>query len=403
MIIAYGGGLTLSIFPLVNPLELLKNALNDNSQYSIEIQTDSVRVYFSHDFIKDFIDDWKNRTPEGQTQRNNVILLEKILKNSYFDECRLDETGYFDAIFKTDSVEVENIFNEINSDPFAKSGLIEELETHFKDLYECVYIKTHRHIYIRLYELFCHIIFNENRTGQFDLNAAKDEIFVYFNNSTLNNIIMQTMENMDYFEESFRRQNFLEFLSNSYIRNIFKEVIIQIIPKIFWIKTKLKVSKLFKLKQKSDDSNNLIQLQFQRKLLSQSLDSFILPFYKDISGEVIFLRKIIWSFNYLIIILERHHSRKSVDSLRNNLENFSKLLSLRKEVSESVKNTISFFVSFGSIVIGFFGVLLAVIKLDFIMFIFFIILSSILFIISSYILYRSILAEYNIEGVEASA
>lgn len=405
MIIAYGGGLTLSIVPIVNPLEILKNALIDKSEYRIEMLNGSIRVYFSKDFIKDFINDWENRTPEGQAQRNDVILFEKILEGSYFDGCRLDETGYFEAILKTDSSEVEKIYNEIIADPDEqrKNGLSDELKTHFKDLYECVYIKTHKHTYIRLYEVFCHLVLNENKKGQFDLNTAKDDVFIYFNNAALNNIIMQTMSRIDYFEESVRSQNLFDFLRNFYIRNIFSEGVVQAIPKILWIKTKFVFSDLFKRKQKDDPEYLALsqELQFQKNLLNTPLEWFILPFYTDISGETIYLRKIVWALNYIIIILKPYqHSRSQVDSLINNLGNFSILISLRKEVATSIINTINFFVSFGSIVIGFFGVVLAILKLDVIMLGFFIIISIFIFFIVSYILYRSIKTECNIEGID---
>jgi len=49
--IAYGGGLTLSLYPVEKPLEILKNALDDNPRYIIEEESDFISVSVSVMFI----------------------------------------------------------------------------------------------------------------------------------------------------------------------------------------------------------------------------------------------------------------------------------------------------------------------------------------------------------------
>ena len=127
MILAYGGGLTLSLYPISNPLDIIQKTFDDNPRYIGEKNGDSLKIRYSLDFIQSFTDEWKNRLAGPE-----VILFEKILRHLCF-ESRLNEYGYFDAILSIDSVIEETVNDEILSNERIKIGFFDELSTHFKD------------------------------------------------------------------------------------------------------------------------------------------------------------------------------------------------------------------------------------------------------------------------------
>lgn len=348
MIIAYCGGLTLSIYPVNNPIQNLKNALNSEPEYIIEDYKDFIKVRFCNKFIEDFVKMWEDRVPRYQS---NVILFGKILKNIYFDQCRLYENGYFEALLKTDSIEIERIIKEIRINEQRQRGFSDELKMEFKNIYELVYRKIHKHTYIRLNEAFCHLVLNDDK-GSFDLNIAREAVFCYFNDITINNVIYPAIRKMDSFEENIRSQTFSTFLA-TYLNIVYKM------------------------------GNRF---------------GIMLPVYDDISDHATYSRRIVWALNYIRLCLKQlQFSLPQLHTFSNNLEDFTTILSLRKEVAESMKNAINFYASIGSIILGLFGVILAILKVDFSVII---VLLSILFIIISYKLYKSIKDECQIQGYE---
>lgn len=297
MKIAYGGGLTLSLYPVEKPLEILKNALDDNPRYIIEEESDFISVSYTAKFIRDFFELWRERL-KGE----ELDLFEEILKNICF-ETRLNNNGYFDAIITVKSEIDDKIHEKIYSNPRIKNGFFDELKSHFKDLYEAVYKKNHQHTYIRYYEIFCHLIIIDDEN--FDLNDAKEIIYNYYNNKLLNNIIKPTMNNMDSFESQIRNQNFLDFLSN--------------------------------------DVRHFIR------------------YCTYISNRAIYLRRNVWAMNYIKMCLNPSMAPiEKKDLFLKNLEGSVGLLTSRKEVIESIKDSIAYHMSFASTLLGFFGVMIAI-------------------------------------------
>lgn len=289
MIIAYGGGLTLSLYPIVNPIKHLQKSLEDNERYKVEDCGSFIKVSYSNKFITNFIGLWDKRTHSSE-----VDLFKKILENIYF-ESRLNETGYFEAILKTESAEVEKIYAQILANTNLKQGFLDELETHFKDIYEFVYIKTHNHTYMRLYEIFCHVVLNE---GKFDLDDAKNNVSIYLKNISIFNLIKPVMGNMDAYEKEVQNRSFVSFLRNDILH--------------------------------------------------------IFDYYAYVSNRIIYLRKSIWALNYL----------KTCFKPLEEMDGFVLLLSSRKEVIEAIKNAIGYYVSLASTILGFFGVILALMNVD---------------------------------------
>ena len=138
MIIAYGGGITLSLYPIADPIDKLKDALTDNSKYIVNDSNDYIKINFSKQFINDLITKWKQRTNTSE-----IELFKKFLENIYF-QCRLFEDGYLEVFIKTESDEIEYIFvNEIIINSVIKKGFSDEIEWHFRDLYVVVFNKVH--------------------------------------------------------------------------------------------------------------------------------------------------------------------------------------------------------------------------------------------------------------------
>lgn len=299
MIIAYGGGLILSLYQIKNPLEELENSLKSDPRYVLEKNGDFLRVKFSDRLIRDFVALWRNRRHSKELE-----LFEEIMKNIYIDT-RLDESGYFDAIIKIELKIKEKIQNEIFSNPKMKKGFSDELKSHFKDLYESVYKKGHEHTYVRYYEAFSQLILIENEVD-FNIDILKEDTYNYFNNKLMNNIIEPTMRRMDIFEKKIQNQNFLEF--------------------------------------------------FRTDILH------FFTYDEYISDNVIYLRRNIWAMNYIIMCLNLSEDQiQRKDLFRKNLEGSAELLNSRKEVVESVKNSFAYYISFASVLLGIFGVAIAII------------------------------------------
>jgi len=249
--------------------------------------------------INDFFELWNTRL-----RGNELELFKEIMENICIDT-RLDEYGYFDAIIKIESKVKGKIQNEIFSNPIMKKGFSDELKSHFKDLYESVYKNSHKHTYIRYYETFSQIILIED-DNNFDIDILKEDIYNYFNDKLMNNIIKPTMRFMDEFENTIQNQNFVEF---------------------FW--------------------NDI--LHFFR-------------YHEYISDKAIYLRRNIWAMNYIRMCLNPSKDQiQRKDLFEKNLEGSAELLKSRKEVVESVKNSLTYYISFASVLLGIFGVAVAII------------------------------------------
>ena len=299
MIIAYGGGLILSLYQIENPFEELENSLKSDPHYVIEKNGDLLRVKFSAGLINDFVDLWNERLIGKELE-----LFKEIMDNIYIDT-RLDESGYFDAIIKIESKMEVKIQNEIFSNPRIKKGFSDELKSHFKDLYESVYVSSHKHTYIRYYETFSQLILIEDEDN-FHIDILKEDIYDYFNNKLMNNIIKPTMRFMDEFEDKIQNQNFLEFIKKDILH--------------------------------------------------------FFMYYEYISTRIIHLRRNIWAMNYIRMCLNSSEDQiQRKDLFRKDLEGAAELLNSRKEVVESVKNSLVHYISFASVLLGISGVAVAII------------------------------------------
>jgi len=331
LIIAYGGGLTLSLYPIENPLEVLENSLKDNPRYVTENKNDFILISLTAKYIDDFVELWHERLRGWE-----IDLFGEILKNINF-KAQLDKNGYFSAIISVEPDIGEKIHEKIFSNPIIKKGFSDELKSHFKDLYESVYKKNHKHTYIRYYEIFCHLIIIESN---FNLDIAKESIYNHFNQKLLNNIIKPTMKYMDNFEYQIQDQNFSEF--------------------------------------------------FYYNILD------FISYCSYISNRAIFLRRNIWAMNYIKMCLNRSYNpTRNMNTFLKDLEGSARLLNSRKEVIESIKNTIGYHVSFASTLIGFFGVFITILlsnsdQNNFFALLFIIAIFILLVLLLSYIMFMSI-------------
>lgn len=294
MILAYGGGLTLSLYPISNPLDIIQKTFNDDPRYTSEKDDDSIKIKYSSEFIQSFIGEWKTRLTGPE-----LTNFEEILGCLCF-ESRLYENGYFDAILSIDPVIQETVNAEILGNERIKIGFFDELGTHFKDLYECVYKVIHTHTYIRYYEAFCHLIAIEDKK---DIGDAKEKVFDHFS-IVIENKIRNTMDDMDDFESQIRNRNFLEFL-------------------------RYDVSQYIK-------------------------------YSEYISNKVIELRMTVWVLNYMEMCIDVQNSSGKSMKKFTGASGFAKLVILRKEVVESIKNSIAYHMSLASTLLAFYGILLAV-------------------------------------------
>ena len=299
MIIAYGGGLTLSLYPMENPIEILENSLKNNDRYIIENENDFISVNLTAKYVDDFIKLW-----EGRLRGWELDLFKDILRNVNF-ETRLDDDGYFSAIIHVEEELGDKIHDKIFSTDRTKKGFSDELKSHLKDLFESVYKKSHQHTYIRYYEIFCHLVIIED---DFNIDQAKESIYNHFHQKLMNNIMKPTMNNMDVFEKNIKEQTFL-----GYVYNIL---------------------------------------------------GFI-GYSKYISNRAIFLRRNVWAMNYIKMCLKPSQNTIQTKNLfLKDLEGSAQLLNSRKEVIESIKNSIGYHISFASTFLGFFGVLITIIFYD---------------------------------------
>ncbi|CAD7767290.1 MAG: hypothetical protein DNFNHJIP_00698 [Candidatus Argoarchaeum ethanivorans] len=78
MIIAYGGGLILSLYQIKNPLEELENSLENDPRYVFKKNDDFLRIKFSDRLIEDFVALWSKRHHSKELE-----LFEEIMKNIY--------------------------------------------------------------------------------------------------------------------------------------------------------------------------------------------------------------------------------------------------------------------------------------------------------------------------------
>jgi len=271
MIIAYCGGITLSLYPMVEPMDKLRKALKDNSQYLVDDCNDFIKVSFSKQFIDDFIVKvWEQRTHSPEIES-----FKKILENIYF-ESRLFEDGL-------------------------KDGFSDEIESHFRDLYEVVYNEVHKHTYLRLYERLCHVILNE---GKLDLIAAKKDVIEYLRDTIFTRLIKPLMRNIDAYEDEIFKIEFSDFL--------FKKICGTVI-------------------------------------------------YQYMSERTRYLRRSIWALKYVGMCLPDRDTPKQTNEFHADLDAFANLLESRKEITESIKNSIAYYITLISTIMTFLGVVLAIV------------------------------------------
>jgi len=295
MIIAYCGGITLSLYPIVEPMDILREALKDQSQYLVEDCNDFIKVRFSKQFIDDFI----IKVWEPRTHTPEIESFKKILENICF-ESKLFEDGYLEALIKTESDEVTKIFtNEILGNNEIKEGFSDEIESHFRDLYEVVYNKVHKHTYLRLYERLSHVILNE---GNLDLIAAKEDVIDYFRDTMFTRLVRPLMRNIDDYEDEIFKIEFSDFL--------FKKVCGIVI-------------------------------------------------YQYMSERTRYLRRSIWALKYVGMCLPNRNTQ--ANEFQADLDAFAYLLDSRKEITESIKNSIAYYITLISTILTFLGVVLAIV------------------------------------------
>jgi len=296
LIIAYGGGLTLSLYPIENPIEVLEDSLKDNPRYVTENENDFILVSLTAKYVDDFVKLWYERLRGWE-----IDLFGEILRNISF-KAQLDKNGYFDAIISIEPEIEREIHDKIFSNPRIKKGFSDELKSHFKDLYESIYKKIHKHTYIRYYEIFCHLIIIESH---FDLDIAKENVYNHYNQKLMNNILKPTMANMDNFENQIQNQNFLNYFCYDILH--FIRYYSYISERIIFLR------------------RHIWAMNYIKTCLN--------PSHNPIGKKDLFLK---------------------------DLEGSVGLLNSRKEVIESIKHSIGYHMSFTSTLLGFFGVLITI-------------------------------------------
>ncbi len=297
MIIAYGGGITLSLYAIVKPLDCLKDALKNQLQYNVELYDDFIKVSFSKQFIDDFI----GKVWEPRTHSSEIQSFKKIMESLFF-EIKLYEDGYLETLIKTESNDVEKIIKEILDKDALKNGFADEIDSHFRDLYEVVYSQVHKHTYLRLYERLCHttLIGRDN----LDLITEKENVINYIRDILSIRLIRPLMENIDEYEDRIYKINFTNFL----VKDLFGSII-----------------------------------------------------YQYMSKMSRYLRRSIWALNYIGMCLPNKDTLKHNNKFYGDLDDFANLLNSRKEIADSIKNSIGYYISLISTNLTFWSVVLAII------------------------------------------